>query len=581
MTQGKATQAAETGEGLAVKPASVRWTTLLPALAIVAAGFWIYWPALHGDWLWDDDLLVTGNPNLHGLHGLLAIWLTAPTTDYWPLTWTFLWFEWHLWGAHPFGYHLCSLALHIISGFLIWRLFSRLGLRGGWIGGLLFVVHPLAVESVAWIAEIKNTLSLPFFLLSFDAWLDVEEGKPLGYRRSVLFYLAAMLAKTSTVMLPASLLLYCWWKRGRVTRQEIMRLLPYLGIALVLGLITIYFQDNGGEVIRVEPGGVITRSIGAGTAFFFYLGKFLLPIGLLPVYPHWTLSPPTVLQVMTLPALAALFLGLWTQRQGWGRHALFGLGFFLLNALPILGLLKMRYMAFSWVADHLVYLPMIGLVGLVVAAWNLLRGRAGSLFYILGAGAMAVVLALFLGESHRYAGRFINAETLCLYTLPHNPDAPMLHDNLGVALMKRGRLADAIDQFNLTLKVVPDFAEAHVNLGEALQKSDRISEAIGEYGRAAKLAPDFADAYYKWGVALVQAGRPAEAIEPLGRSLKLNPDNAEAHNNLGVALIQTGRASEAIEHFRQAIRIKPDDAQALANLARAEASPNSDPPATR
>jgi hypothetical protein len=357
---------------------------LLQAGVLVAAAIWIYWPALGGAWLWDDDTLVSDNRDLRTWSGLGKIWFSSPETDYWPLTWTLFWIEWHLWGNEPLGFHLVSLALHIGSGMLVWRLFNRLGMRGGWLGGLLFVIHPLAVESVAWIAELKNTLSLPLYLLAFGAWIDAEEQKPLGYVKSVLYYLAAMLAKTSTVMLPAVLLLYGWWKRGRISRVEIVRMIPYGLIALTLGLITVYFQNNGHDFHTIEHGGLVARLIGAGTAVCFYLGKFILPIDLLPIYPRWTLDPPSLLEVLTLPALAALLWALWSQRRGWGRHALFGFGFFLLNLLPVLGLVRMVYLSITWVADHMVYVPMIGLIGLFAAAWGELGERMPASFRVWG-----------------------------------------------------------------------------------------------------------------------------------------------------------------------------------------------------
>jgi hypothetical protein len=169
------TKPVEAGGNFTAKLVSIHWEAVLQALVIVAAGLWIYGPALDGGWLWDDSTLVTANSNLRNLQGLWQIWFALPTHDYWPLTSTFLWMGWQLWGIEPLGYHFCSLALHISSGFLIWRLFNRLSLRWGWLGGFLFVIHPLAVESVAWVSEIKNTLLLPLFLLSFDAWLDAEE----------------------------------------------------------------------------------------------------------------------------------------------------------------------------------------------------------------------------------------------------------------------------------------------------------------------------------------------------------------------------------------------------------------------
>ncbi len=187
-----------------------------------------------------------------GLVRTLGIESADYLVDYWPLSWTVLWIEWRLWGNHPLGFHLMSLALHLFSGFLIWRLLERLGWREGWLGGLLFIVHPLAVESVAWISEIKNTLSLPFFLLSCHAYLDGEEDKKSrGYLRSVGYYLAAMLSKTSTVMLPLVLLLYSWSKSGKITRQSVIKVVPYLLIAVPLGLVTVYFQNN---VIGISQG---------------------------------------------------------------------------------------------------------------------------------------------------------------------------------------------------------------------------------------------------------------------------------------------------------------------------------------
>jgi len=564
-------KAVEAGETLYAKPAPISWKVLVQAAVIIAAGLWIYYPALQGDWLWDDDLLVTDNSRLRSFGGLWDIWFAAPTTDYWPLTWTLLWTEWHLWGNAPLGYHVCSLALHLSSGFLIWRLFHRLGLRFSWLGGLLFVIHPLAVESVAWIAEIKNTLSLPLFLLSCNAWLDAEEGKRHGYWKSVAYYLAAMLAKTSTVMLPPVLLLYCWWKRGRVTRQELQRLIPYTAIALVLVLVTVYFQNVGNDPNALEPVGFITRFIDAGTALCFYLGKFILPIDLLPIYPRWTLDPPSILQVLTLPVLAAILFGLWTQRKGWGRHALLGFGFFLLNVLPVLGLVRMRYMIDSLVADHFIYLPMIGLIGVIMAGWEQWQKRDPSPLHLFGMGIVSMVMAWLAWESHSYASLFVNQETLWTYTLEYNPQAWPAHYNLGNALIQAGRLPQAIEQFEQALQLNPDYVKAHNNLGNALLQTGRVAEAMEQYEEALKLRPDYADAHNGLGNALAQAGRAAEAMQQYEKALQISPDNAKAHNDLGNALLQSGRVPEAVEQYEQALNSDPDNAEAhndLGNVLR-------------
>lgn len=392
-----------------------RETLLLQATILVAVGLWIYSPVLNGDWIWDDTTLVTENDTLRSLPGLGRIWFAAPATDYWPVTWTLLWIEWHLWGTHTLGYHLCSLALHLTSAFLIWRLLDKLGLRWGWLGGLLFVVHPLVVESVAWISEIKNTLSLPFYLLSLLAYLEADQGKDnRGYVKSFLFYLLGMLCKSSVVMLPVALLLYGWWRHGRVTCLDVRRMLPYFAVAMVLGLVTIYFQTNHyaeSDVVRAR--GLSAHVIGAGAAIFFYLGKFILPTDLLPMYPRWNLNPPSLTHTLTVPMLALTLVALWTKRETWGRHALLGFGFFLLNLLPVIGLCRMTWMNISWVADHLVYIPMIGLIGITVAGLEALHRNASQAARTYLLAAIAALIVLMSWESHGYAGMFVNLKTLC------------------------------------------------------------------------------------------------------------------------------------------------------------------------
>jgi tetratricopeptide (TPR) repeat protein len=521
---------------------SHRKLLLLRALLIMAAGFWVFAPALRGDWLWDDDMLIVRNFTLLHGSGLWQIWFSAPETDYWPLTWTFLWLEWHLWGAHPLGYHLCNLGLHLVSALLVWRLWSRLGLRWGWIGGLLFAIHPLAVESVAWISEIKNTLSLPFFLLSLLAYIDEDDQGNSNHLRSLLYYIAAMLCKTSVVMLPIVLLLYCWWKRGRIAWRDLRGTLPYFVVALVLGLVTIYFQ--GAHIGKIDETGqhwFTTRFFGAGMACSFYLGKFLFPIDLLPIYPRRQPVPFWQMAPSFLIVLSLVFF--WTQRKGWGRHLLLGFGFFLINLIPVAGIIRMSYTNSSWVADHLVYLPMIGLIGLAISGIELIEGRISNAMCPLLAGVMAVVLGLLALESHNYAGMFIGPEKLWTYTLAHNPTSWQAHNNLGNVLLETDRLPEAIKQYNESLQFNPNGVEAHTNMGLALD----------------------------------QQGRTPEAIEQYELALKFNPHFALAHINLGNALSKTGRVPEAIEHYKQALLANPNDNDVRANLTKLQSGQKTEP----
>jgi protein O-mannosyl-transferase len=532
----------------------------LPALLIIAAGFWVFLPALGGDWLWDDSRLITGNYYLRTVPGLEQIWFAAPMTDYWPLTWTLLWTEWHLWGGLTFGYHVCTLALHLLSGFLVWRLFGRLGLRWAWFGGLIFVIHPVAVESVAWLSEIKNTLSLPFFLLSLNAYMDDDEsGK--GYLRSVLYYLVAMLCKTSVIMLPAVLLLYCWWKHGRMARLDLRKIIPFFCIALVLGTLAFYLQiEQSAEASLSEPG-IFSRLIGAGVALFFYLGKFLAPTTLMPVYHRWTFAPPSLLQLSTLPLLAIFFWALWKQRQGWGRHALLGLGFFVLTVLPALGLFKMSYLHVSPVADHLIYLPMIGLIGLAVAGLETLWRRL-SLRYRqalpVAAGAWALLLAW---QAHGYARNFSSGEKLWTYTLRLNPGAATAHDNLGLVLLQSGRVEQAQEQFEIALQIDPFDSTAHNNLGVTLLQTQHYPEMIQECEAALRVNPHYAEAHDNIGLALAQMGQLTEAIKHEQAAVKINPEDVDAHVHLGNFLLQAGQSAAAAEQYGNALRIDPDEAK--------------------
>ena len=359
-----------------------RWRDfLLHAAIIVLAGLWIYSPAYHGDWLWDDDQLLTANPVVQSgsLQGLGKLWFNPDGADFFPLSYTALWAQWPFFKNTPTGYHVTTIVLHVIGSLLLWALLHRMRVPGAWLSGLIFAIHPVAVESVAWVSETKNTLSLPLFLLSCLCWVVQDEERE-GPRRtwfyvlSIVFFLLAMLAKTSMVGLPVLLLLHAWWKRGTVTLQDVIRAAPFFLISIVLGIITIQYQHGraiGAEKILV--GGVASRIATAGMAILFYLAEIVWPVNLLPIYPRWEVDPPKAWQFLAWPVIAAAAAWIWANRgtadrPGWGRNVLFGLGFFLLMVLPVLGFVTISYMRITWVADHFNYLPMIGVIALIGAA---------------------------------------------------------------------------------------------------------------------------------------------------------------------------------------------------------------------
>jgi tetratricopeptide (TPR) repeat protein len=540
---------------------------LLPALAIIVAGWLVFQPAMNGDWLWDDNLVETDNVALRTLPGLKVIWTMQ---EDWPLTMTLFWAEWHVWGKNPAPFHICNLMLHLACGLLVWRLLSRLGLRWAWLGGLLFVIHPLAVETAAWICETKNTLSLLFLLLSLDAWLDYGTARGRwNYARSVFFYLAAMLSKTSVIMLPAALLLYVWWKRGRISRREMAEMIPYVLVAVVFGAITFYLQSHQNIDANAElSGNLLIRLKNAMVAWLFYLGQFLFPVGLLPVYPQWKMDH-RLLEQLAPPAAALVLGGWWVWRQGWGRHAALGLGFFTLNLLPVLGIVWMKYLNVSPVADHFVYLPMIGLIGLTVAGLEQINAALKPDDHPWCIAVVAALMLLLGFESHTQAKLFVNHQTMWAYTLERNPDAwPAINDQ-GNDLMEEGRVTEALEYYQRALKIYPQDPDIITNVGSALARTGQLPEAMQKYQEALRLQPNHMRAHMNLGNVLLQTGRTHDAIAEYQKALALDPDNAPARYNLGNAFFQAGRFSEAVDQYGMALAARPNEIVIWINMGAA------------
>jgi protein O-mannosyl-transferase len=558
------------------RAATIFWQAAL----IILMGGWIYGPALHGGWVWDDLTEIPQNSLLPDPHGLAKIWAGASGPDYFPLKTSVQWILWRAWGEHPTGYHLVSLGLHLLSALLFWRLLQKLGLRFAWLGGLFFVVHPLVVESVAWIAELKNTLSLAFLLAAMLAYLRFDQGVPGERRRpyalALIRYALALLSKSSVVMFPFVLLLYAWWRRGRVGRRDLAAAAPFFGLSLLLGLLTVFFQYHRALAVWTIPvGGPASHLAVAGTSLAFYLGKSLVPLGLHPMYWQWSVLPPTPVQFLPWAVLAILLAWLGTRRAPWSRAVLFGLGFFLLNLLPVLGFLPMSYLHISWVADHFAYLPLLGLIGLGVGAVGVLWQRFPTVRTGLVGGIAAVAL-LMARESRGYAGSFESDEALWTRTLLRNPQAWMAHIDLGRDQFQAGRLQPAISEYDLALGIRPDLPEAYYNRGSTYLRMGRLPEAERDLEMAIHLQPDSPDAQTNLGNALARSGDLLAAIPHYEEALRLQPDAADARANLaqahfGLANDLAGRRefSGAIGEYRRALEAQPDSARIHANLGNA------------
>jgi Flp pilus assembly protein TadD len=540
---------------------------LLQAAVIVLAGLWIYSPAYHGDWLWDDDVLLTANPTVQSgtLAGLLKLWFNPDGLDYFPLSYSLMWLQWQLFGAASTGYHITTILLHIAGGLLLWALLEKMRIPGSWTAALIFTIHPVCVESVAWVAETKNTLSLALFLTSCIFWVsqDETEAGPKRerlYFASLAFFLLAMFAKTSVVAMPVLTLLYAWWKRGTVTMHDAVRAAPMFLISLVLGIVTIQFQH--GRAIGLEElpvGGIASRIAIAGMAILFYLVTIVWPVNLLPIYPRWNVDPPKAWQFLPWLVLGGTAWWLWTnRREAWARHTIFALGFFLLMIAPVLGFIDISYMRITWVADHFLYLPMIGPLALIVAAittWLATREeRARAVFTAMAAGIM-----FFLAVNSFFSAiSWMDEEHLWEHTLAHNHNAWQAHNRLGAKKLERGDLEAAYYHFRNSSQLRPDLGETKNNLGIVLSRKGRADEAIRAFEEALQASPELLQIRLNLAEAYGQRERYAEARDMYASLLTVDPNNIVIRNNYALALFKSGAKEKAAEEFRRVLQLKPD-----------------------
>ena len=579
MAKGSRKKKQRAHSGVIIKPAPYsggRMIVLLKALCIAAVTFWIYAPAIHGQWFDDDKLYLSENPLRNDPHHLWKTWL-APGSfiEYYPITETVQMLQWRLWGMDSVGYVVTNAALHVISALLIWLLLKKLGLRLAWLGGLLFAIHPMNVESVAWISELKNALSLPPFLLAMWAWIRFEEKEKTGdYWLALGLYLTAMLCKVTVSPFPILILLYAWWKRGRIDFRTVWRSVPFFAISLVLGMTTSlagkwFGAQRSSAAVEVPVGGMLSRAALSGVSGLFYLGRFFWPWAPSPMYPQWKVDPPSLWQFLPWLILAAALCLCWIKRSGWGRHVLLGLSFFYLFLAPFLGFYNISYMRYTWVMDHFLYVPMIGLIGLVVAGLDKLFVRMPVTYGRWGAGAAAFGLLFLLARaSHAYAGIFSNQEALYTYTVRLYPDAAAARYNLGRVLLEKGDTAGAISQLEQAVTMHPSNAEARFILGTALMQDNRLPDAAAQFQQTIHLEPRYADAYDNLGAALLMMGRPDKAMTCFRQAIAIC-DYSQPHNDMGNALTGLGRIEEAIAEYRKAVKLDPDVVQLHDNLAGA------------
>jgi tetratricopeptide (TPR) repeat protein len=584
----------------------------MEAVVIFTVTLAIYLPALGGGMLWDDNAHVT-RLGLRSLGGLWSIWTDLHATQqYYPLLHSAFWLEHHIWGDATLGYHLTNVLLHATSACLLVRLLRFLGLHGAFLAGLVFAVHPVCVESVAWISEQKNTLSLVFYLLAALRYLNFDRLRSQpdarrAYAEASILFAMALLTKSVTSTLPAALLVLFWWKNGRIAwKRDVVPLLPWIAAALISGSLTSWVERNiGGAQGGDFDLSVVQRCILAGRITWFYLGKIVWPTDLVLIYPRWDMASASAYWVLGLAAVVVVTVTLmWLSHRRRGPLAAWLL--FVGTLFPALGFFNVYPFIFSYVADHFQYHAMIPVIAAASVLAVGLVERAAPAGRAIGWSVVAGVVALLGIASASDSAAFQSQLTVFSATIKENPkswmahdslglwykdhgdpvkaiahfqealrlrpDYPQAHNNMGLCYEGEGDMGRAIDEFRTALRLKKDLVEAHINLGSALVADPAsVDEAVAEFREAVRLMPDFAGAHDNLGSALLkQPGGMIAAVAEYRRSIAIDPGFADPHAHLGYALSTLpDRAEEAIGEYREAVRLNPSDAQVRNNLGLA------------
>ena len=543
---------------------------VLKALVILMAGTWVLSPALAGPWFGDDGLYLLDNLLLYDPHRAWIAW-TQPGSfiEYYPIEQIVQWYQFQLWGLDtPFYYLVTNLVLHLASALLLWWFFHKLGLKYAWIGGLLFATYPLMVDTVGSACELKNTLSLPPFILAMGFFLNYEkERKPHWYVLTLALFLVAMLCKITMCFFPITMLLYAWWQRGRVTWADVKASIPFFLISLVLG----YTSLKAGEIFAatihyhspgpIHLGDAIHRLALVGLTLAFYFGHSFFPLHPMPYYPLWNLYPLTPGFLIPWIGIAFVAIVCWVKRHDWGRPVIFALSFFVMGLAPFLGLKEVSYMCLLWVTDHFLYIPIIALFGLALAALQHIEEQLPRRFVPAGIAVVLAVLVLLGAETRSYAQLFANREQLWAYNLKYNPNIFILHFLYGGMLFGRADYVDSEAQLDEAIRINPTFPGAYFSRGMCLYSTGDIKGAINFFQQSVTVDPYFDSGRLDLAFMLSLSHRYPEAADNFRIYTQHKPSVAAAHMGLGQALAEQQRYPEALVEMEEAHRLSPGDGQ--------------------
>ena len=607
--------AASSEDGMCAIARSFRQRDWLWGFLLIALVFIAYVRVFNAGFIWDDESHLTRNPCIVGPLGLKEIWTSARAV-YYPLVLTTFWTVHKFVGLSPWPYHLLNVFLHAGSAVLLWQVLRQLNVRGAWLGAALWALHPVMVQSVAWVTELKNTQSGFFYLLSIFCFLKWDErprirqilriqdtadqegsvSRPsrllvgdgrclMWFALSLSFFILATLSKPSVVMLPVVLALCVWWRTGRIYWRDIAVLAPFVLISALASVWTILEQKFHAGALGAEWAQTLPeRLIIAGRGIWFYVAKLAWPYPLIFIYPRWKINSSQLIAYLPLVAALAGLLALWLIRAKWSRAVFFAAAYYVVSLFPVLGFFSVYFFRYSFVSDHFQYLASMGPLalagaGIVTGCSRLAAPRRLSalpstsrhravvtmpLVEICGILLLSLVFLTWLQTAVYH-----NLVTLYTGTLTKNPGCWMAHYNLGIVLNDQGDADGAIAHYRQAIELRPNYAEAHYNLGRLLVQKGQLDEAIAHYEKALEINPADAEAHNNLGTTLFASERVDEAIAHYRKALAIQPDYADASCNLASALLSKGALDGAIAYYLACLAISPDQAEAQYNLASA------------
>jgi len=543
----------------------VQTTYWILALTLILITVMAYQPAWNGKLLWDDDAHIT-RPDLRSLEGLGRIWThLGATQQYYPLVHSVFWLEYKLWNDKTVYYHLVTILLHVFSALVLIRILRSLAIPGAWLIGAVFALHPIQVESVAWITELKNTLSGVFFFLAAFWYLRFDaKRKKLPYVLSLSFFIFGLLSKSVIAMLPVSLLAIVWWKRGKLElKHDIGPMAPFFLLGILSGLFTAWMErtfiiGNHHEFAF----SFLERCLIAGRAFWFYLAKLLWPGELLFVYPRWHIVQSQVWQY-AFPLGIVILAGIcWALRKRW-RFPLAVFIFFAANIFPVMGFFDVYPFMFSFVADHFQYLACIGPITLAVAGLEHAIGKRQRQWRYVGSFLLVALLWLL---TWKQSALYSDSETLFRAVLKKNDNCWLAYNNLGLLFYNKGNGTEALAYFKKSLEINPNFPKTHFNVGTLMIQMGNVNGAIEHFRKAAEIDPAYFEAFHNLAGAFATIGLTDSAIACYRKALEINPKFAESSFGLANIYSQNGKYDEAIAYYRKTVESKPDFVDAHSNL---------------